>query len=119
MTAFLLSLVIGGNVAGDLLKARGMRRLGAPDTLGAGALGGFAAAAAGNRLFWLSVAAYAVSFFAFMALLSIREVSFAVPATAAGYAVETALAGLLLGERISNRRRLGAALVVAGVALAA
>ena len=119
MTAFLLSLVVGGTVAGDLLKARGMRRQGAPDRFDAGALGRFVAAVAGNHLFWWSIAAYAVSFFAFMALLSIREVSFAVPATASGYAVETVLAKLLLGERISRRRQLGAALVVAGVALAA
>ncbi len=119
MTVFLLSLVVGGTVAGDLLKALGMRRQGAPDAFGAGALGRFAAAVAGNRLFWQSIAAYAVSFFGFMALLSIREVSFAVPATASGYAVETVLAKLFLGERISGRRGLGAALVVAGVALAA
>lgn len=119
MTAFLLSLVVGGSAAGDLLKALGMRRQGAPDAFGAGALGRFAAAAARNHLFWCSIAAYAVSFFGFMALLSIREVSFAVPATATGYVVETVLAKLILRERIAGRRRLGAVLVAAGVALAA
>lgn len=119
MTVFLLSLVVGGSVAGDLLKALGMSRQGTPDAFGAGALGRFAAAVARNHLFWWSIAAYAVSFFAFMALLSIRDVSFAVPATASGYVVETILAKLFLRERISPKRRLGAVLVAAGVALAA
>ncbi len=119
MTVFLLSLTVGGTVAGDLLKALGMRRQGAPDAFDAGALGRFMTAVARNHLFWGAVAAYAVSFFAFLALLSIREVSFAVPATAAGYAVETVLAKWLLRERIYGRRRLGAVLVVGGVALIA
>jgi uncharacterized membrane protein len=52
-----------------------------------------------------------------MALVSVADVSFAVPATAAGYVVETLLAGLLLKEAISPRRWCGAALVVCGVIL--
>lgn len=119
MIAFLLALTVGGTVAGDLLKARGMRRQGSPDAFDASALGGFMAAVARNYLFWWSIAAYAISFFGFMALLSVSDVSFAVPATAAGYVVETALAEWVLGERISGRRRLGAVLVAAGVALTA
>ena len=119
MIAFLLSLVVGGTVAGDLLKALGMRRQGAPRKIDAGGLARFAAAVARNYLFWWSIVAYAVSFFGFMALLSIADVSFAVPAAAAGYAVETVLAGMVLHERVTTRRRLGAALVVAGVAMVA
>ncbi len=119
MTGFLLCLVVAGGVFGDLLKAHGMRLQGAPETLGRGALAEFAAAAFRNSWFLLSLVAYAVSFVGFMALLSIRDVSFAVPATALGYALETLLARMLLREQVSLRRWAGAALVIAGVCLIA
>lgn len=119
MTAFLLFLVVGGTVSGDLLKAYGMRRQGAPDSFRAGAMRRFAALALQNSWFLLSLAAYAVSFFGFMALVSIRDVSFAVPATALGYAFETVLASLVLRERVTPRRWAGAALVTGGVCLLA
>ncbi len=114
MTAILLGLVVGGTVCGDLLKAFAMRSLGPPSELGRAAVTHYAAAVA-NRWMLLAISAYAVSFFAFMALLSIRDVSFAVPATALAYALETVLARWLLRERIHWRRWIGAGLVAAGV----
>ena len=117
MTIFLLSLVVGGTVVGDLLKAAGMRRLGEVDDFTPGGLVGVARLASKSGLLWLSIVAYAVSFFGFMALVSTTDVSFAVPATAAGYVVETVLARYLLGEAVSVRRWAGAGLVVLGVAL--
>lgn len=117
MTAFLLALVVGGTVCGDLLKAHGMRLQGAPESFRGARLARFALTAFRNSWFLLSLLAYAVSFFGFMALLSIRDVSFAVPATALGYVLETLLARFFLGEDVSWRRWTGAALVVAGVCL--
>ena len=117
MTIFLLTLVIGGTIAGDLLKAAGMRRLGEVDDFRPGALASLARLAARSWVLWLSIGAYAVSFFGFMALISATDVSFAVPATAAGYVVETLLAWRILGEHVSARRWAGAALVVVGVSL--
>ena len=61
----------------------------------------------------------AMSFFAFMLLLSVADLSFAVPATAASYVLETILAKLILKERIDYRRWAGAVLVAAGVSLLA
>ena len=61
----------------------------------------------------------AVSFFALMALLSIANLSFAVPATASGYILETALAKYILKEKIGWRRWAGASLVGVGVLLVA
>lgn len=117
MTWFLLALVIFGTIAGDLLKASAMRGLGARrDVAAAGVWGAVVAAATSPRM-GLSIAGYAVSFFGFMALVSITDLSFAVPATAAGYVAETLLARFLLGETISARRWAGACLVAVGVAL--
>ena len=45
-----------------------------------------------NKLIIASVVCMAVSFFAFMALVSIADLSFAVPATAITYVLETILA---------------------------
>ena len=44
----------------------------------------------------------AVSFFAFMNLLSVADLSFAVPATAATYVFETMLARYFLKERVTG-----------------
>lgn len=117
MSWFLLALVVLGTVFGDLLKAAGMRRLGEVDDFSAGGLGATVRRASRSPLLWLSLAGYTVSFFGFMALVSVTELSFAVPATAAGYVAETLLARFLLGEKVSTRRWAGAALVVVGVAL--
>lgn len=115
MTVFLLSLVVGGSVFGDLLKARGMRLLGELESFRFSIAAHFAARVIRNRWFLASLAAYTVSFFGFMALLSIEDVSFAVPVTATGYVLETLLARWVLRETVSARRWIGAALVVAGV----
>jgi uncharacterized membrane protein len=49
----------------------------------------------------------------------VANLSFAVPATAASYMVETLLAKLLLKERVSGKRWAGAGLVACGVVLLA
>ena len=117
MTLFLLTLVIGGTVLGDLLKAAAMRRLGEINNFGPLSLIQSATTLAQDVFIWLAIAGYAVSFFAFMALLSIEDVSFAVPATAGAYVVETLLARIFLKERISARRSAAAVLVTCGVVL--
>ena len=58
-------------------------------------------------------------FFVFMKLVSVADLSFAVPATAASFVLETILAKLILKERVDVRRWAGAALVAFGVALLA
>ena len=67
----------------------------------------------------LAVVCMAASFFAFLQLLSIADLSFAVPATAASLVAETVLARLVLREQVRARRWCGAVLVAAGVALLA
>ena len=70
-------------------------------------------------LFLLSILCMAGSFFSFLALLRISDLSFAVPATAATVVVETVLARMELKERVDGRRWAGAVLVAFGVALLA
>jgi drug/metabolite transporter (DMT)-like permease len=70
-------------------------------------------------LLLLSIVCMAASFFSFMALLRVADLSFAVPATAATVVVETLLARLVLKECVDGRRWAGAVLVAFGVALLA
>lgn len=119
MTAALLLLVVAGTVCGDLLKARGMRLQGEPDSFKGAILCQFAAAALRNSWFLMSLVAYTASLLSFMALLSYEEVSFVVPATALAYVAETLLASAVLREQVNLRRWVGAALVAAGVYLIA
>jgi drug/metabolite transporter (DMT)-like permease len=69
------------------------------------------------RMLGASVIFMALSFFSFLRLLEIAEFSFAVPATAASIAVETALARVILREDVGWRRWAGAACVTVGVIL--
>ena len=61
----------------------------------------------------------AISFFAFMALVQVAPLSFAVPASAATFVLETILAKFVLKESVGPRRAAGALLVLSGVVLLA
>jgi uncharacterized membrane protein len=93
--------VVGATTVCDLLQSHGMRR--------------------GGRL-WklpLSVVFMAISFFCFTQLVKVADLSFAVPATAASFVIETVLARAILKERVTAPRWCGAVLVACGVALLA
>jgi drug/metabolite transporter (DMT)-like permease len=94
-----------------------MRRHGEIHDFRPGSLGRAAAALARSWPIVASVAAMAVSFFAYMALLNISDLSFAVPATAVTYVLETVLAKYFLKEQVGWVRWAGASLVICGVAL--
>jgi drug/metabolite transporter (DMT)-like permease len=59
----------------------------------------------------------AVSFISFMGLLSMTELSYAVPITALGYIARTVLARIFLGEDVNVMRWAGVLVVVAGIVL--
>lgn len=115
----LLAVVILATVTTDLLQSHEMKNHGRLARLRPGRLGETLAVLARRRNLILSVALMAVSFFAFLALLSMADLSFVVPATAASYAIETVLARIWLHETVEARRWLGALLVCAGVILIA
>jgi bacterial/archaeal transporter family protein len=109
----LVATIVACNTVGDLLNAYGMRRQGpVRDVKGLGA---------GLRDWYVvgGIVAMAVAFFALLSLLSIADLSFAVPATSASYLFETVFAKLLLKEDVRWERWAGACLVAVGVALLA
>ena len=115
----LVAVIVAATTIGDVLKAKGMKQHGEIHEFGLGAWGRVFAVLARNRLIIASIACMAVSFFTFMALVSIADLSFAVPATAITYVLETILARYLLKEHITWVRWAGASLVACGVALLA
>ena len=119
MMAWLLVLVIiCSTTLGDLLQSAEMKRYGRVDASGSGVFDSTMALAR-RPLLALSIVCMATSFFAFMVLLSVADLSFAVPATAGSLVIETVLASLILKERVSGQRWAGALLVAGGVALLA
>jgi drug/metabolite transporter (DMT)-like permease len=119
MKWLLVAVIAAATTASDVLQAAAMKRHGEIRDFRPGALGRVLAALARNKLIIASVAAMTVSFFAFIALLSVADLSFSVPATAASYVLETVLAKYLLQEPVTLGRWAGAALVACGVALLA
>jgi drug/metabolite transporter (DMT)-like permease len=110
---FLLLIVIISAVLGDLLQSHEMKQEGGTSTMGVlGVIGR-------RRLLALSIVCMAVSFFAFLALVQREPVSFAVPASAGTFVVETFLAKLVLHEEIDRRRAAGTLLVLGGIVLLA
>jgi len=67
--------------------------------------------------FWAGIGLLALSFFSLLALLSWKDVSFVIPATAASYVTGAVGARLLLGERLTPLRWAGILFVTLGVAL--
>lgn len=117
MKWLLVAVMVGATTIGEILQAAGMRRHGEIHDFRPGAIGRALALLARNRFVIGSAVAMAVSFFAFVKLLSIADLSFAVPVSAVTYVMEIVLAKYLLKEHVNPVRWAGAALVVCGVAL--
>jgi uncharacterized membrane protein len=114
----LVGVIVAGTVIADTLQSYEMKRQGEIRFRGSG-ISRVAFELARNKCLILAVVCMAVSFFAFMRLVSEADLSFAVPASAGSFVLETILARCFLKERVDAKRWLGAALVAGGVALLA
>src|SRR5579864_8039290 len=112
-----VAIIVISTTAADLLKSLGMRKHGEVRDFRPGALGAALMAIARNWFVIIAMLADVVSFLAFIALLSMAELSFAVPATAAIFVLETICAKMLLKETVSFRRWVGVSCIMGGVVL--
>jgi len=117
----LINAVAVSAIAGDILTASAMRRIGDLDLIRAkSGLAGAIKAVVGSPTFLLGVCAMAVSFFSLLFTLSVVDVSLATPASAAITYIGNAFAAkFFLHENVDKRRWISAAFVTAGVALLA
>ena len=106
-------------VAGDVLTAGAMRRIGDLDQIRTKAgLGGAVRAVVSSPMFLMGVFSMALSFFALLYTVSNVDVSLAAPASASLTFLGNAFAAkLFLKENVDRRRWLAAICVCAGVAL--
>ena len=116
---FLVAIVVLSTVFSDVLQSVEMKRQGEITEFHPHGIRRQLAALFRRWRVILAFVWMAVSFFAFAELLAVADISFAVPATAASLAVETALARVLLRESVGARRWVGAMLVACGVVLLA
>jgi drug/metabolite transporter (DMT)-like permease len=120
MKWIMVGIIVGSTVLADLLQSFEMKRHTVkPEDLRPGRLAGMLRGLAQRVPLMVAVFFMAVSFFAFMKLLTVADLSFAVPVTAASVALETVLAKLVLGENVTALRWAGALSVACGVALLA
>ena len=115
MTWILLSIMVVATALSDILQSYEMKQAGA-QSVGARGLGRLLRMIVARRYLLLSIVCLAFSFFAFMALVQSAPLSFAVPASAASFILETAMAKLLLQgtDRTAPRRRHLAGVVRSG-----
>jgi drug/metabolite transporter (DMT)-like permease len=118
MKWILLSIVVMATALSDLLQSHEMKRAG-EQSVGARGLARLLKTIAMRRYLILSIVCLAISFFAFMALVQAEPLSFAVPASASSFILETVLAKFVLKEHVGVRRGAGALLVLGGVMLLA
>ncbi len=116
MKWILVAVMVSATVLADLLQSREMKQAG-EQSVSARGFAKLLHTIARRRLLFLGVACNAVSFFTFMALVQSEPLSFAVPASASSFVLETVLAKLVLREHIGVRRTAGALAVLAGVVL--
>ena len=114
-----VAIIVVSTVASDLLQSWEMKRQGEVTDFGAGGIGRLLKLLLTKAPLIGSIVFLAISFYAFLALLAVADLSFAVPATALSLVAETVLARLLLKERVTPARWGGTVLVALGVALLA
>lgn len=117
MKWILVGIIAACNTAGDVLNTAGMKRQGELEDFRPSSIGRMVLGILRNPFVLLGIGCLTVSFFALLSLLSIANVSFAVPATAVSYVLETFFAKHILREDVGSRRWAAAALVACGVFL--
>jgi ceramide glucosyltransferase len=117
VAAILLFVVLTGT-GGEIALAHAMQLVGEVQTLGVRDILRVVGRAFSIGWLWLGIGLMAVSFFAFLTMLSWYEVSFVVPATSLAYVAGAIGAWLLLREHLSAVRWAGIFLICCGVAFA-
>lgn len=117
ITALMIALVVLGGSIGDVLITKGMKEIGEISTLRVRELLRIAGQALTNKWFLSGLFFMAVSFFSFLAALSMADLSLVLPATSVSFVLTTIGAKFYLQERISPVRWAGILLVCIGVTL--
>lgn len=113
----ILFVVVAGS-CGDILCAKGMATGGELTGFNPSGIGRIIRHIISRRLVILGWICNAVGFFSLLGLLSVAELSVAVPATALGFVLDTIGARFFLHEHVHWKRWVGVLFVAGGVLLA-
>ncbi len=117
ITAIMVAIIVLADSAGDVFLTKGMKQVGAISTLNPRALLAVGRRVLGNPSFLLGIFCMAVTFFAFLIVLSWADLSLVFPAKSLVYVFSTLGAKWALKEAVSLERWGGILLVCLGVAL--
>jgi bacterial/archaeal transporter family protein len=116
-TAFMILIIVLSTSAGEVLIAKGLKQVGEISTLNPGLLVRLGWRIMMNSNVLQGVLSMAVSFLAFLTVLSWENLSYIVPATSLSYVMSTLGAKFVLKERINRYRWVGTVLVGFGILL--
>jgi ceramide glucosyltransferase len=117
-TAFILAFVVLTGTCGEISLTHAMKQVGEVHQFSPAAILAVLLRSLRVMWLWIAVGLMAVSFYAFLTMLSWYPVSFVVPATSLAYVAGALGAKFLLRERLSPIRWAGVGFITLGVALA-
>jgi ceramide glucosyltransferase len=117
-TALILGFVVLTGTCGEISLTHAMKRVGEVHEFSPAAIWRVLLRSLREVWLWIAVGLMAVSFYAFLTMLSWYPVSFVVPATSLAYVAGALGAKFLLRERLSATRWAGVVFISLGVALA-
>ncbi len=114
-TSLLIVLMVIFGPVGNVLLAKGMRRIGALSSWNLADLARVLLEVAHSGYIWLGVASLITFFAAYMLVLSRADYSYVLPASSVAYGVVALLGHFLLGEVVTPLRWAGVLVICLGV----
>lgn len=115
-TLIVLFIAICAQTLGDVLLTKGMKSIGEVNSLDPVELFNIGLQVFTNPLIWLGILFLGVFFGLYLAALSWADLSFVLPVTSFGYAINAFMSWRLLGEQVSLARWIGTMVICVGVA---
>ena len=116
-TLIVLFIAICAQTLGDVCLTKGMKSIGEVNTLNPAELFQIGLQVFTNPLVWLGIFILFVFFGLYLTALSWADLSFVLPVTAFGYALNAFMSWQLLGEHVSIVRWIGTSVICIGVAV--
>jgi bacterial/archaeal transporter family protein len=115
-TFIVLFVAISVQTLGDVFLTKGMKSVGEVSTLDPVKLLSTGAQVFTNPLIWVGILLLGLFFGLYLAALSWADLSFVLPVTSFGYAMNAFMSWRLLGEHVSLTRVVGTIIICVGVA---
>src|SRR5262249_11379953 len=116
-TLVVLFFAICAQTLGDVSLTKGMKSIGEVNTLNPTELFQIGVHTFTTPMIWVGIASLGVFFCLYLIALSWADLSFVLPVTSFGYALNAFLSWRLLGEHVSFTRWLGTMIICVGVAV--